>query len=90
LDLAPAEITEEMAAWAHDVCLDANDERHADEGAILPTDDDGLRVIDCAFALGDPPVRPTRTRAPGRRAATPGGTPARTTGGTTPAATATS
>ena len=29
-------ITPDMAAWAHDVRLDANDERHADESSTLP------------------------------------------------------
>ena len=29
-------ITAEMAQWAHDVRLDANDQRHADDSAPLP------------------------------------------------------
>ena len=29
-------ITEDMATWAHQVRLDANDERHADESASIP------------------------------------------------------
>lgn len=46
-------ITQEMARWAHEVRLDANDQRHADELATLPTTEDARRVIDFvrAFAL---------------------------------------
>jgi len=44
-------ITEEMATWAHEVRLDANDERHADEEAELPSTDDAERVIEFALAL---------------------------------------
>jgi hypothetical protein len=46
-------ITPEMAEWAHEVRLDANDNRHADESAPLPTDADALRCIDFARALGE-------------------------------------
>lgn len=45
-------ITPEMAEWAHDVRLDANDERHADDGAPLPGPDDARRAVDFAIALG--------------------------------------
>lgn len=45
-------ITAEMATWAHDVRLDANDHRHADEDAALPTTVDAQRAIDFAKALG--------------------------------------
>jgi hypothetical protein len=44
-------ITDEMAAWAHEIRLDANDQRHADEAASLPTGDDATRVIEFAQAL---------------------------------------
>jgi len=44
-------ITLEMAAWAHEVRLDANDQRHADEGASLPTPLDAERVLAFASAL---------------------------------------
>ena len=44
-------ITEEMGKWAHEVRLDANDQRHADETAPLPTKDDAQRVIEFAKAL---------------------------------------
>ena len=44
-------ITTEMAAWAHDVRLDANDQRHADENAPLPSSEDAERVIEFAQAL---------------------------------------
>lgn len=44
-------ITQEMAQWAHDVRLDANDQRHADEAAPLPTPADAQRVIEFARAL---------------------------------------
>ena len=44
-------ITQEMAAWAHEVRLDANDERHADEGADLPNTSDATRATEFALAL---------------------------------------
>lgn len=49
---ADALITADMAKWAHEVRLDANDQRHADEVATLPTSDDGARSIEFASALG--------------------------------------
>ena len=45
-------ITQEMAAWAHEIRLDANDQRHADEAAPLPTTADAEKVLDFARALG--------------------------------------
>ncbi|WP_419604186.1 DUF4145 domain-containing protein [Thiolapillus sp.] len=45
-------ITEDMADWAHEVRLNANDQRHADESASLPTSEDAKRVIDFVQALG--------------------------------------
>jgi hypothetical protein len=44
-------ITKEMAEWAHDVRLDANDQRHADEEAELPNESDAQRTIDFTVAL---------------------------------------
>jgi hypothetical protein len=44
-------ITKGMADWAHEVRLDANDERHADDEAILPTDKDAQITVDFAMAL---------------------------------------
>lgn len=46
-------ITTDMAAWAHEVRLDANNERHADEGAPLPTIEDGERAIEFTAALAE-------------------------------------
>ena len=46
-------ITSEMAKWAHEVRLDANDQRHADESAILPTEVEAKKSIDFAKALGE-------------------------------------
>ena len=46
-------ITSEMSKWAHDVRLDANDQRHADEQSALPSSDDAVRVIDFASALAE-------------------------------------
>jgi len=46
-------ITKEMAAWAHDVRLDANDQRHADEASTLPSSKDAQRVIDFAMAVAE-------------------------------------
>jgi hypothetical protein len=45
-------ITKEMAKWAHEVRLDANDQRHADISAKLPEQQDAKRVIDFTVALG--------------------------------------
>jgi hypothetical protein len=44
-------ITKEMGEWAHEVRLDANEQRHADDSAPLPTGPDAQRVIDFAKAL---------------------------------------
>ena len=46
-------ITAEMAAWAHEVRLDANAQRHADESIGIPTEEDARRVIEFARALAD-------------------------------------
>jgi hypothetical protein len=46
-------ITAEMATWAHEVRLDANDQRHADENAPLPNEADATRVITFAQALAE-------------------------------------
>ena len=46
-------ITAEMSKWAHAVRLDANDQRHADQAASLPTEADAQRSIDFAAALGE-------------------------------------
>jgi len=45
-------ITAEMATWAHEVRLDANDQRHSDEEAELPSPDDAKRSIEFVKALG--------------------------------------
>lgn len=45
-------ITKEMAAWAHEIRLDANDQRHADDEAPLPSAADAEKAIDFAKALG--------------------------------------
>jgi hypothetical protein len=45
-------ITKAMAEWAHAVRLDANDQRHADEGADLPSEADAQKSIDFVMALG--------------------------------------
>lgn len=44
-------ITAEMAAWAHDIRLDANDQRHADEGAPLPDAASAAKAVEFAMAL---------------------------------------
>jgi hypothetical protein len=53
IDKAASEhvITSEMAQWAHDVRLDANDQRHADQSATLPTLADAKRSIEFAMAF---------------------------------------
>ena len=44
-------ITPEMALWAHEVRLDSNDQRHADENAPLPTREEAEKTIEFAKAL---------------------------------------
>jgi hypothetical protein len=42
-----------MAAWAHGVRLDANDQRHADDDSAHASTEDAARAIDFALALGE-------------------------------------
>lgn len=60
-------ITEDMKAWAHEVRLDANDHRHADENAPLATQADARKVVEFAKALAQflyvLPARVARGRA---------------------------
>ncbi|WP_341964617.1 DUF4145 domain-containing protein [Pseudomonas sp. RC10] len=53
IDTAAAQhlITTEMATWAHEIRLDANDQRHADEDAALPDEADARKAIEFATAL---------------------------------------
>lgn len=44
-------ITAEMAAWAHEIRLDANDQRHADDSVALPNEADASKAIEFATAL---------------------------------------
>jgi hypothetical protein len=46
-------ITQSMAKWAHEVRLDANDQRHADDSAPLPDQAQARKCVDFAIALGD-------------------------------------
>lgn len=46
-------LTTEMAIWAHEVRLDANDQRHVDDEATLPSTDDAKKVIDFATAIAE-------------------------------------
>jgi hypothetical protein len=46
-------ITADMATWAHEIRLDANDQRHADHAATLPSQQDAIRTIDFANALAE-------------------------------------
>ena len=46
-------ITAEMAAWAHETRLEANDQRHADETAELPSAADAKKVLAFANALAE-------------------------------------
>ncbi len=46
-------ITEEMSKWAHKIRLDANDQRHADETASLPSSEDAQMTVEFALALGE-------------------------------------
>ena len=60
-------ITPEMAKWAHEVRLDANDQRHVDEGGALPDEADARKSIEFAIALAQflfvLPARVARGRA---------------------------
>ena len=44
-------ITEDMGTWAHEVRLDANEQRHADEDFEIPDEEDAKRVIEFTKAL---------------------------------------
>ncbi len=46
-------LTTEMANWAHEVRLDANDQRHADDDATLPNENDAQKVIDFTTAIAE-------------------------------------
>jgi hypothetical protein len=46
-------LTKHMADWAHDIRLDANDERHADEDAAPASPDDAKRCLEFAEVLAD-------------------------------------
>ena len=46
-------ITEGMGRWAHEVRLDANEPRHADEEAPLPTDQRARKGVDFTLALAE-------------------------------------
>lgn len=45
-------ITEEMSRWAHEVRLEANDQRHSDNNSALPTSEDASKLVDFVQALG--------------------------------------
>ena len=44
-------ITADMAAWAHEIRFGANEQRHADEAAPLPTSEDAHQLIEFAQAF---------------------------------------
>ncbi len=46
-------ITKDMGIWAHQVRLDANGQRHSDENAQLPSQDDAKKSIEFAVALAE-------------------------------------
>jgi len=46
-------ITREMSEWAHKVRLDANEQRHADHGASLPTTEDAKETYELAKAFAE-------------------------------------
>jgi hypothetical protein len=46
-------ITRDMAAWAHDVRLDANEPRHADTKRPHHTLESAERAVEFALALGE-------------------------------------
>ncbi len=46
-------ITSEMARWAHQIRLEANEQRHSDEDLGLPNEEEAKRVVEFAFALAE-------------------------------------
>lgn len=46
-------ITNDMAAWAHEVRLDSNEQRHADEDVDLPDEVDAKKSLEFALALAE-------------------------------------
>jgi hypothetical protein len=46
-------ITDGMAQWAHQIRLDANEQRHADEDVGLPTNKDAKLTFDFAIAFAE-------------------------------------
>jgi DNA-directed RNA polymerase subunit RPC12/RpoP len=46
-------ITDDMSTWAHQIRLEANDQRHADENVNLPTQEDAKRIVEFALALAE-------------------------------------
>ena len=46
-------ITDGMSKWAHEVRLEANDERHADEEADLPNEGNAKKTVEFALALAE-------------------------------------
>lgn len=44
-------ITAEMGEWAHEVRLEANAQRHADDDFVMPTSEDALHTLEFAKAL---------------------------------------
>ena len=46
-------ITKEMSKWAHQVRLDANEQRHADEDVGLPNENDAKLTFDFAMAFAE-------------------------------------
>lgn len=46
-------LTKEMATWAHQIRLDANDQRHSDDNAELPTTADAKQAIEFTKTLSE-------------------------------------
>ncbi|MCK4664495.1 MAG: DUF4145 domain-containing protein [Bacteroidales bacterium] len=46
-------ITDGMSKWAHQVRLDANEQRHADEEFDMPNEEDAKKVINFTIALAE-------------------------------------
>lgn len=65
-------LTPEMATWAHEIRLDANGERHADDVEELPSKEDAEKVLAFASALAQflyvLPAAITRGRSQGKPA----------------------
>ena len=51
--IAKGLLTKEMGTWAHQVRLDANDQRHADENVDLPSVENAIQAVEFTKTLAE-------------------------------------